>query len=355
MKKLICFVVIMISILFLGSCKSAFLLGNDYYYDFEPIYDVHNNIEAYEVSITYDNKTSEYSLLFEESSNGWSDLITFPTEYNGKPVTKIKKINYGYSNSFKIPEGIKTIGEYAFAGHRCETVYISKTVEVIEKGAFMNCELEYIDIPEGVKTIGEYAFWNAKRRYKGFVIPSTVTKLYPNSFGYDLESIWVDELNPVYDSRDYCKSVIETKTNYLIITSERSKIPDSVEKIYVHQDFDMNLLGYYYDDGTLKLPSNLMLIYDDSWYGGFIDKLCIEPGFKGLDNIIKYELCDIYYEGLIEEFEKDLKDYSECKVVTKNRNVKVIPNSTSYYQDSTYYWRYVVICLDGYVVISKGE
>ena len=117
----------------------------------------------------------------------------------------------------------------------------------------------------------------------------------------------------------------------------------------------MNLFDNYYD-GTIKLPSNLTLIYDDSLYWGYIDKLCIEPGFKGLDNIIKYDYsCDIYYEGLIEEFEKDLKDYSECKVVTKNRNVKVIPNSTSYYQDSTYYSRYVVICLDGYVVISRGE
>ena len=101
-----------------------------------------------------------------------------------------------------IPEGVTEIGDDAF--HGCTS-------------------LESITIPEGVTKIG-YASFSRCTSLKSITIPKSVTKI-ASGFCYlsnvyngcsQLESIVVIEGNPVYDSRECCNAIIETKTNTLI-------------------------------------------------------------------------------------------------------------------------------------------
>ena len=76
--------------------------------------------------------------------------------------------------------------------------------------AFKGCEaLTSINIPESVKWIGKNVFVACKV----------------------LASIVVDEKNKVYDSRNNCNAIIETKTNRLIQGCANTIIPKSVTMI----------------------------------------------------------------------------------------------------------------------------
>ena len=113
-----------------------------------------------------------------------------------------------------IPEGTTEIENYAFS--ECaslENITIPESVTVIGYGAFFLCSsLKSITIPESVTTIGEAAFVGCS----------------------SLESIVVADGNPVYDSREGCNAIIETKTNILRCGCKSTIIPESVTKIGRH-------------------------------------------------------------------------------------------------------------------------
>lgn len=113
-----------------------------------------------------------------------------------------------------IPEGTTMISNYAFDD--C-------------------CTLESIVIPESVTEIGYAAFFRCTS-LKSITIPESVTKIGEAAFVgcSSLESIVVAEGNPVYDSREGCNAIIETKTNILRYGCKSTNIPQSVTKIGRH-------------------------------------------------------------------------------------------------------------------------
>ena len=107
---------------------------------------------------------------------------------------------------FKVPEGVVTIGNYAFSGCRnlvsvtipesvtsigdyafndcahLKRVNVGANVAKIDNYAFANCIcLTEINIPEGVTRIGNYAFRNC-RKLKRIVIPESVAEMGANAF-----------------------------------------------------------------------------------------------------------------------------------------------------------------------------
>ncbi|MBO7230866.1 MAG: leucine-rich repeat protein, partial [Bacteroidaceae bacterium] len=68
---------------------------------------------------------------------------------------------------------------------------------------------------------------------KGVIIPASVTEIEANAFCRctSLESIVVLEGNPVYDSRESCNAIIETKTNTLTSGCKSTVSPESVVEI----------------------------------------------------------------------------------------------------------------------------
>ena len=113
-----------------------------------------------------------------------------------------------------IPEGTIEISDYAFDDcGTLESIVIPESITEIGYAAFFRCtSLKSITIPESVTKIGEAVFVGCS----------------------SLESIVVAEGNPVYDSREGCNAIIETKTNILRYGCKSTNIPESVTKIGGH-------------------------------------------------------------------------------------------------------------------------
>ena len=87
-------------------------------------------------------------------------------------------------------------------------------------------------IPNGVTSIGDSAFgWCSE--LTELVLPNSVTRIGDYAFEYcsGLEKITVESGNSCYDSRDNCNSIIDKKTNTLIVGCKNSIIPNSVTSI----------------------------------------------------------------------------------------------------------------------------
>ena len=87
-------------------------------------------------------------------------------------------------------------------------------------------------IPKGTKVIEDGAF-AYRSSLKSVIIPDSVIVIGSLAFEgcTSIESIVVAEGNPVYDSREGCNAIIETKTNTLITGCGSTIIPESVTKI----------------------------------------------------------------------------------------------------------------------------
>lgn len=139
-------------------------------------------------SITKGKKTYNVTSIGSHAFSGW---------------TSVKSID--------IPNGVTTIGYSAFSScTNLSCITIPSSVTKIEMDAFKDCtNLTSINIPKSVKTIESFILRNC-----------------PN-----LTSITIDKDNPIYDSREDCNAIIETKTNTLIAGCRSTIIPSGIIRI----------------------------------------------------------------------------------------------------------------------------
>ena len=92
--------------------------------------------------------------------------------------------------------------------------------------------IENVVLLEGVISIGRNAFINCGNLID-IIIPKSVVSIETQALATcnSLISIVVHEENPIYDSRDNCNAIIETKSNTLIAGCNNTTIPQSVTSI----------------------------------------------------------------------------------------------------------------------------
>ena len=90
---------------------------------------------------------------------------------------------------------------------------------------------EHVEIPNGIEAVDNvFRFF---KNIKSVFIPESVIDIaYDISYSCcGLEQITVDINNKVYDSRNNCNALIETKSNKLILGCKNTVIPDTVSTI----------------------------------------------------------------------------------------------------------------------------
>ena len=210
-------------------------------------------------SITIPNNvTSIEESAFEDCKSLTS--ITIPNS-----VTSIgERAFYGCEDltSIIIPNSVNNIGDRAFHGTQwlanqpsgCiylnETLYkykdtqtqssvhIRNGIKHILSGALSSCDnLIAVTIPESVVHIGDYVVAGCN----------------------ELTSIKVEKENLIYDSRNNCNAIIETKTNKLIAGCRNTVIPNSVTSIGKSAFFECSNLT------SITIPNSVDSIEDNAF------------------------------------------------------------------------------------------
>ena len=168
--------------------------------------------------------------------------VTIPSS-----VTSIGGVAFGSCTgliSVIIPSSVTSIGSAVFSGcagltsisvSESNIVYDSRSncnavIETKSNTLIIGCKNS--TIPSSVTSIGEKAF-SGCTSLTSVTIPSSVTSIGTYAFHgcTGLTSISVEEGNPIFDSRNNCNAVIETKSNTLIVGCKNSTIPSSVNSI----------------------------------------------------------------------------------------------------------------------------
>lgn len=88
----------------------------------------------------------------------------------------------GKEHDIRICEGVEVIGTYAFNSTNITSISLPSTIQVIEKGAFGNCEkLRNINLPDSVLYIGEDSFERCKN-LSVVTLPSQLKEISASTF-----------------------------------------------------------------------------------------------------------------------------------------------------------------------------
>ena len=216
--------------------------------------------------------------------------------------------------SVDLPNSVKTIGAYAFGYcSRLKDIHLSENLETIGDWTFCGWDsLEVINIPNSVTRIGEYAFYFMKSltradlpprlesigeaaymgnfRITSFgTIPKTLTDIGLVAFNYmpNLQSIVVEQGNPVYDSRNNCNALIETATNTLVAGSRSTVIPNTVKTIGYKA---FNRLGI----DSIALPEGIEVIEESGFDDCSLDFITLPSTLKRIGSWAFYYNITLY-------------------------------------------------------------
>ena len=166
--------------------------------------------------------------------------------------------------------GLHEIGIGDFDGcSSLRSIQLPVTITSIGAWAFNNCSaLEHIDLPERLQTIEHDAFLDSGLR--SIYIPAATTSIATTAVSScrQLTSVVVSPDNPVYDSRDSCNAIIETRSNMMVSGSTVATIPRSVTSL---SDECFN----FFNPKELTIPAQITRIGPWS-LATFVERLYLE-------------------------------------------------------------------------------
>ena len=141
--------------------------------------------------------------------------------------------------------------------------------------SFKNTAITSIHIPENLKAIYHNSFEDCKY-LSSITIPASVESINSNAFlgCVALNSIVVDEGNTVYDSRDDCNAIIESRSNKLIVGCISTIIPNDVVEIGAYAFYGKGITN-------INIPSNVKNICEQAFYGcALLQTLTFDEGVE---------------------------------------------------------------------------
>lgn len=258
----------------------------------------------------------------EDLANSWTDEFGVMYSSDRRRLLKIKDYLWKKDEwHYSIYKGTKVICDDAFHPWKCSyrncgtsSIEIPDSVIIIGRSAFMGIGLSSIFIPKSVKEIGYCA-------------------LADNPY---LDSIEVDDGNPVYDSRNNCNAIIRTHSNELIIGCKSTIIPSGVIKI-CHEAF-----SGCYNLSSINIPNGVKTIGEKAF--SYCDRLRYVNLPQSVTTIEDYafEGCSLQYIILGENIESVGKGIFEsfrfkrvyASVDTQNRIKKVTSEYDKYFDET---------------------
>lgn len=313
--------------------------------------------------------------------------IDYVIENNQATISKIIK----EKEEFTIPNIInikgkdyivKTIGSYSFSFTKnILKVTLNDNIEDIKMSAFESCEnLKELLLSKNLINIERSAFYKCQNLIN-LSIPSKVTSIDVTAFGecINIENFSVDKDNRVYDSRNDCNAIIETKTNTLFKGCKNTILPNDIVKIGDYAfSYCINLLEItfpsnikeigrcaFMDSGIINLtiPGTIETIDENAFYHCLnLGSVKVESGVKKIKTYA-FGCCFSLYSAIIsngvEVIEKNIFDqcsYLQMLEVPITKEVYDSKAGLGYYFDEKYCLNdgsNLSMCLD-YIKINGG-
>ena len=344
------------------------------------------NTPLLNANIIYSENSSDYAYSVNDAGdgvtitkyNGEAKTVVIPSELGGKPVTAIAD-NAFFQNktitSVKIPEGVTSIGNSAFAQTNLTEVEIPKSVKNIERYAFNCCyNLEEVTIPGGVQSTGDHAFAYCTRLKKVIIsdgveiietsafqscgsltevtIPKSVTSI--ESFAFcDCEALKTVYYGGTQKDWDALKKNIGEENTPLLNANVICAIQESNGFAYTVTGDEATITGYTGSARSLVIPSELggkpvTAIADKAFYGYRTPNIYIpktikaigEDAFARTDSSDKFRF--ICYEGTENEW---------ANIAVQEGNKELDPE----YADDTPWFRLYECNLSGDMVYQASD
>ena len=229
---------------------------------------------AYCSSLTSINIPSSVTSLGGSCFSGCYSLTSINIPSSVTSMGEFCFVGCSSLTSINIPSSVTSLGEYCFTHCSSLTsivvdagnsVYDSRENcnAVIEtESNTMICGCAGTVIPSSVTSLGEDCFYGCSS-LTSINIPSSVTSLGEGCFSgcSSLTAIVVDAGNSVYDSRENCNAVIETKSNTMICGCAGTVIPSSVTSLGYRCFADC------YSLTSINIPSSVTSLGEECFSG----------------------------------------------------------------------------------------
>ena len=159
------------------------------------------------------------------------------------------------NDSFRVPEEVREIGDYAFRdSDNLSNVILSNNVEIIGRWAFFSCsKLNGITLPSAVKCIESCAFMNCY--FNAMFIPETVTELQSKIFAgyYDVKVFCEATSKPDGWAEDWFEDVYTQNVVW------DAKIASVDSALYIVEDGEAILTNYSGDAEIFTIPTTVKI------------------------------------------------------------------------------------------------